>query len=396
MASLADAVAADVWKRVMVFTTPLEWLRSSVAGHRLFGVFRLYLPGLVESATLPPIASCIFNGDAVDLWLHLKRDPARARAPLGGVGDTNPLMALAEHSPSACLSVGKLLLQARADINTRDADGETPLHPAVAFSPAEFVRFLIQERACVNARSQFGATPLHYAATRDEEMVSLLLSARAVGLDAQCCYEDEDSSHDGATPILIASERNKLPVVQKLISCGARGVNIAKANGVTPLVVAAYKGYLQLLTLLLSVNTEDPGVPVRDRPWASPMIAACDSGHVGAVNLLLEARASIDAPCRSDGEVPLIAAVREGHSAVVRRLLDANANARDVCLSHPIFTPLYLAASSGRPDIVKLLLAAEASPAVRAVARTPLETATRHGHAEVVQVLLSAGMSESE
>ena len=53
MASLADAVAADVWKRVMVFTTPLEWLRSSVAGHRLFGVFRLYLPGLVESATLP-------------------------------------------------------------------------------------------------------------------------------------------------------------------------------------------------------------------------------------------------------------------------------------------------------------------------------------------------------
>ena len=98
MASLADAVAADVWKRVMVFTTPLEWLRSSVAGHRLFGVFRLYLPGLVESATLPPIASCIFNGDAVDLWLHLKRDPARARAPLGGVGDTNPLMDLAEHT----------------------------------------------------------------------------------------------------------------------------------------------------------------------------------------------------------------------------------------------------------------------------------------------------------
>ena len=122
----------------------------------------------------------------------------------------------------------------------------------------------------MNARSQFGATPLHYAVTRDEEMVSLLLSARAVGLDAQCCYEDEDSSHDGATPILIASERNKLPVVQKLISCGARGVNIAKANGVTAIVVAAYMGYLQLLTLLLSVNTEDPGVPVRDRPMGVP------------------------------------------------------------------------------------------------------------------------------
>ena len=68
----------------------------------------------------------------------------------------------------------------------------------------------------------------------------------------------------------------RLPVVQTLISFGARGVNISKATGATALASAAWKGYLQVLELLLSVNTEDPGLPILERPWISPLMAACD------------------------------------------------------------------------------------------------------------------------
>ena len=390
MPFLTDAVAADAYEAVMLCTGPPDWLRSSVAGRCMMGSFRLCLPGLLASADLPSIAHCIHHADASKLWMHLKLDPLCSNRPLAIPGATLPLMLLAESSStSSCLGLGRLLLQARADLNSRDEDGETPLHSAVAFSSPDFVRFLVQEAACVNVSSQLGATPLHYAATRGEEVVTILLNAKAAGLDTQCCYEDE--SHDGATPILIASERNNLPVVQKLISFGARGVNIPKANGVTAIVCAAWKGYLQLLELLLSVNTEDPGMPVLGHPWVSPLMAACDSGHVGSVSLLLAARASIDAPCPEVGETPLICAVRLGHAAVAQRLLEGNADPRDSWLSHPIFTPVYLAASSGRADIVKLLLAAHASPA-GVLGRTPLETAARHGHEEVVELLVSVGM----
>ena len=158
------------------------------------------------------------------------------------------------------------------------------------------------------------------------------------------------------------------------------------------MVVAALRGHVELLRLLLTVNTVDPGAP-RCRPWISPLVAACDSGHVAAAQLLLSARASVDLPF-PDGELPIFAPAREGHAGVVQVLLEARAAVAGVYLSHPSFTPLYLAAASGHVETVRLLLAARAFPH-RIPGRTPLYTAAMHGHDEVVEVLLAAGMLDS-
>ena len=62
-------------------------------------------------------------------------------------------------------------------------------------------------------------------------------------------------------------------------------------------------------------------------------------------------------------------------------------------LEHGYFTPLYLAASDGSAEIVRLLISWRAR-LTKTSARTPLSTAARHGHQEVVSELLMAGLRD--
>ena len=66
----------------------------------------------------------------------------------------------------------------------------------------------------------------------------------------------------------------------------------------------------------------------------------------------------------------------------------------DNCLSgHAYFAPLYLAASDGNVEIARLLISWRAR-LKKTSARTPLSTAARHGHHEVVTELLIAGLRD--
>ena len=66
----------------------------------------------------------------------------------------------------------------------------------------------------------------------------------------------------------------------RLIRAGAQGVNIATASGRTAMIVAAAFGYAQLLKKLLLANRDNPGVPTTAMPWTSPLLVACDAGHL--------------------------------------------------------------------------------------------------------------------
>ena len=52
-----------------------------------------------------------------------------------------------------------------ADVNAKDADGNTALHKAVTFNQMDVVERLVAEGADVNVRNEKGWTPLHLAAT---------------------------------------------------------------------------------------------------------------------------------------------------------------------------------------------------------------------------------------
>jgi ankyrin repeat protein len=70
------------------------------------------------------------------------------------------------------------LLDNGADVNARDAEGNTPLILASFYASPECLGVLIEKGADVNSANKAGATPLIRAAT-DYEKTRLLLAAGA-------------------------------------------------------------------------------------------------------------------------------------------------------------------------------------------------------------------------
>ena len=67
-----------------------------------------------------------------------------------------------------------------SNINTKDNDGQTPLHVAVTNQRAKVVEYLLNhaqnEGIIVHSRDQLGKTPFHYArVTKNQELVDLFV-----------------------------------------------------------------------------------------------------------------------------------------------------------------------------------------------------------------------------
>lgn len=129
--------------------------------------------------------------------------------------------------------------------------------------------------------------------------------------------------------------------------------------------------------------------------WSALHLAAF-SGVPGAVQLLLDRGAAIDARARSKFKnTPLQAALLAGQLATARLLLDHGADPL-VRQAHG-FTPLHEAALLGRRDLIDLLLTAGAEINARADdGRTALTEAVRGKHDELAAYLRSRGARGAE
>ena len=387
--------ALEVWRKVQLHVEPPDWIHISFCCPYLLQTHKADLSYFLrqDCAHRPHVSilAMIDAGWVARLWCLLKSSPELAGRPLHNTPLTYPLHAAADgrHIESS-VAVAKLLLLFRAQVDEKDIDGETSLHRA-AYSHPGLVRLLIQNDACVNARSNSRALPLHFAAQGGQPgAISLLLEARATDLDSGRSFENPQ--HDGANPLFLAVESNKKESVELLLAAGAQAVNAKKNNGISPIMLASVRGNLEILQMLLPVNTEDLGLPVNavGGTWTSPLCEAIDTGHVATARLLIDSRATVNAPS-PNGESALILAVRGGHGAIVQLLLEAKAVNFNAAYTHPIFTALYFACAEGRSEIVAMLLAAGAAGVPRPAGRSPLESAASHGHVAVVHQLLSAG-----
>lgn len=125
-------------------------------------------------------------------------------------GDHALHVALREDSPKV---VNFLLSQGTVKVESRNAQGESPLMIAAIMGRLESAKRLIQRGAEVN---KTGWTPLHYAASRTEsdsvEMVRLMLQHHA--------YIDAESPNK-STPLMLAAHYGHADVVRLLLEEGA-------------------------------------------------------------------------------------------------------------------------------------------------------------------------------
>jgi ankyrin repeat protein len=152
------------------------------------------------------------------------------------------------------------------------------------------------------------------------------------------------------TALMRAVKNNDPNRVRELIGQGV-DVNEPDANQDVPLIMAAYKGYTEVVQQLLEagadVSAVDPGMK------ATALHAAAYAGNAEAAKLLIDYKIDIDRQGPYNGYTALHDAIWQNNVETARILIDAGANL--TIKSNAGETPLDLARSGNRNDIAALI-----------------------------------------
>lgn len=266
------------------------------------------------------------------------------------------------------LELIKILADKGADINSPHSIGNTPLFTALEKGYIEIAKELLH----IGADPSYihdNYTLLHLASELgDVELVALIVSK---GIDVNV------KNIHGTTPILWASEANKIDVVKFLFEQKA-DINIASKSG-TPFAIAhgpnkdvvvisndggatawhyaSAKGSVEVMKFLQSINPDIIDLQMCDQSnQLTALWIASKLGHVNVVKWLAEERSNLNAIRQFDGRTALQEAVSNKQLECVRELLKngADINKQD----NNGFTPLHeaLSAETIDPSLVQTLV----------------------------------------
>ncbi|NXW13630.1 ZDH13 Palmitoyltransferase, partial [Circaetus pectoralis] len=189
----------------------------------------------------------------------------------------------------------KELVEAGYDVRQPDRENVTLLHWAAINNRQELVKYYISKGAIVDQLGgDLNSTPLHWAIRQGHlPMVMLLL---------KCGADPSLIDGEGFSSIHLAVLFQHMPIIAYLISKG-QNVDTTDFNGQTPLMLSAQKAIGPEPTrFLLKFN---PSLSAVDNVQKNTALHwAITSGNTSAVDLLLEAGASLDVK-NAKGETPL-------------------------------------------------------------------------------------------
>jgi ankyrin repeat protein len=290
------------------------------------------------------------------------------------------------------------LLDNGADVNARDAEGNTPLILASFYAGPECVALLLEKGADANAANRAGVTALIRAATNYDKTRLLVTAGSKVRVR---------TADLGNTPLILAARRPGNSRTVKLLL--ERGASATEPNnvGVGPLISGAASGDRETVQLLLDAGAKAGDFPKLDDRGVSNLATgsrtslmwAAYHNDVRMVRLLLDHGA--DPNQSTYFGTPLSQACWNDGFEAADVLIDrgANVNARDAVAG---FTPLHWAAGNETlgAHLVRLLLACGADPnavggesvgALGLAPQTPRLIAEKRGRTAIVDALAAAG-----
>jgi uncharacterized protein len=277
---------------------------------------------------------------------------AEPRAQMREVGGFTPLLYATRQG---CLECVKLLADAHADLNLPDPEGVTPLIMAITNFHFDVGAYLVSKKANVNSWDWWGRTPLYCAVDLNTiphggrpdqpsldnssslDLIRILLDAganpnaqlklfppyRAVGPDRGA----DMMLTIGATPLLRAAKAGDVEATRLLLAHGA-DPNLSNIQGVTPVMAAAGLGSNEIDT--------------RGRFKVQPDLVAC-------IDLLVKAGGDVNAHDHN-GSTALHGAALFGYDDVIKDLVAHNAdvNAKDKKGMTPLDSAMGRAGGHGR------------------------------------------------
>jgi NAD-dependent deacetylase sirtuin 2 len=175
-----------------------------------------------------------------------------------------------------------------------------------------------------------------------------------------------------------------------ILSLAADSINTAESGGWTPLVIAASKGNLRIVKLLLDAGADVNAKTYMDQ---TALYVSSNNGFSNVVNILLDHGADAKIRMKTSFESPAFASITSGHLHILKRLLDHEPE----LLRLPTVsgaTILHAAAQIGKEANLELLLKYDIEvDAKKKDGTTPLACAAALGHAHVVRLLLEKGAS---
>ncbi|XP_067325978.1 protein phosphatase 1 regulatory subunit 12C isoform X2 [Anolis sagrei] len=190
----------------------------------------------------------------------------------GAVNGTNAdgISALHQACIDENMEVVEFLVANGADVNQADNEGWTPLHVAASCGYIEIAQYLLDHGANIAAVNSDGDVPLDIAEA--DNMEALLRSEIGKrGVDVEVAKREEEE-------IMLRDARQWL-------NAGKISDESHPKTGATALHVAAAKGYIEVMRLLLQAGYEPN---VRDKDGWAPLHAAAHWGVEEACRLLAE------------------------------------------------------------------------------------------------------------
>lgn len=258
------------------------------------------------------------------------------------------------------------LLKANADLEATDNAAWRPLHTAVYYGRRDVTKALLQAKASPSSRIDSGWTPLMFAAKKGlDDLIPALLEAAPELLNA--------TNQLNETAAFLAAEENHAAALRAL---SGADLEIADAEGRTPLLIAAQKGHLAAFEALRAMGaattaTDKQGADAEAlakanhhtsilkalNPEPDPKIAAQVTPEPAPDPKAMRVEAPPEPPAEEDVPMPSTAykAAKAG-AAGIKKYLNAKPNKAGRILKSVVQD------SETTTDLVKLILGYKATP----------------------------------